>query len=394
MAIRTLTFTSLYPSVTVPHHGIFVEQRLRHLLASGEVETTVVAPVPWFPIKHRSMGEYAQFASIPAREERHDTDIRHPRFLRIPKVGMSVAPLLMAIALRRELERRNDELPFDLIDAHYFYPDGVAAALLGKWLGKPVVITARGTDINLIPNFKLPRRWILWAAERSAGMIAVSDALRDRMVEIGVNADKVTTLRNGVDLGLFCPMPDRSQLRSDLDLNGFTLLSVGHLIERKGHHLVIEALRLLPEVDLLVVGSGHMLNELQELSRAMGVEDRVRFVGAISQDELRAYYNAADALVLASSREGMANVLLESIACGTPAVATPYWGNPEVISNGAAGQLTRDRSSDAIAEGVQALREAYPSRGDTRRHAEQFGWQATTDGQLEIFSRICGGDGG
>jgi glycosyltransferase involved in cell wall biosynthesis len=336
------------------------------------------------------MGEYAQFASIPRREERHGIDIRHPRFLRIPKVGMSVAPLLMAVALRRELERWNLKLPFDLIDAHYFYPDGVAAVLLGKWLNKPVVITARGTDINLIPKYRLPRRWILWAAGRCAGMIAVSDALRGRMVEIGVDADKVTTLRNGVDLELFCPLPDRSRIRSDLGMNRFTLLSVGHLIERKGHHLVMEALRHLPEVDLLIVGSGYMHGKLQTLARATGVADRVKFVGTLRQDELRAYYNAADALVLASSREGMANVLLESIACGTPAVATPFWGSPEVISTESAGQLTRDRSPHAIVEAILALREAYPSRADTRRHAEGFDWRATTDGQIELFGRICG----
>ena len=213
------------------------------------------------------------------------------------------------------------------------------------------------------------------------------------MLELGIQPEKVTTLRNGVDLEFFCPLPDRSTIRSDLGINSFTLLSVGHLIERKGHHLAIEAMRSLPDVSLVIAGSGSMLDHLKSIARAAGVQDRVRFVGSLGPETLRLYYNAADALILASSREGMANVLLESIACGTPAVATPFWGNPEVISVTEAGQLTRDRSPEAIAEAVTSLREAYPERAATRRHAEQFSWQATIDGQIEIFSRICGGDG-
>jgi glycosyltransferase involved in cell wall biosynthesis len=305
---------------------------------------------------------------------------------------MSIAPVLMALSLYcvfRKLKRGLSD--FDVIDAHYFYPDGVAAVILGLWLNKPVVVTARGTDINLIPKYALPRMWILWAASRCAKIISVSDALRNRILELGVDADKVSTLRNGVDLGFFRPESDRSLLRKKLQIRGFTLLSGGHLIESKGHHLVIRSLDFLANVSLIIIGSGRMRGELESLASETGVAHRGRFIGAVSQDELRRYYNAADALVLASSREGMPNVLLESIACGTPVVATPYGGSPEVIINHHAGQLIENRSPDAIAEGVDALRKSYPDRADTRRHAEMFSWQATTDGQLKVFSRLLEG---
>ena len=391
MVIRTLTFTSLYPSEIIPHHGIFVEQRLRKLLGTGEVETTVVAPVPWFPIRHRSMGEYALFASIPRQENRHGIAVSHPRFPRIPKIGMTVAPLLMALALRGELKRRNREVPFDLIDAHYFYPDGVAAVLLGKWLGKPVVITARGTDINLIPEYAMPRKWILWAARQAAAMITVSDALRDRLIELGAESAKVRTLRNGVDLELFRPLPERTRSRGKLGIDGPMLLSVGHLIERKGHHLVIEALVQLPDMSLVIAGRGEMHSELERLAQRYGVAERVRFVGAVSQDDLVEYYNAADALVLASSREGMANVILESIACGTPVVGTPIWGTPEVISERRAGVLAKDRTPQSIVAAVESLMADRPSRADVREFAMRFSWDKTTQGQLEVFHRALGG---
>jgi len=387
-----LTFSTLFPNPEAPHHGVFVERRLQHLVQNSEINSTVFAPVPWFPMKHNAFGSYSAFARVPQHESRSGVDVFHPRYLLVPKIGMSVAPYLMALAMYPKMKRQlNKVRDFEVIDAHYFYPDGVAAVLLGKWLGRPVVITARGTDVNLIPNFNTPRKWILWAARQCSRIITVSDALRHRLVELGVDSEKVVTLRNGVDLDLFRPLPDRASIRRDLRVSGFTLLSVGHLIERKGHHLAIEALRTLPDVYLVIAGSGPMLGELQALARTCGVEDRVTYAGALRPEDLRLHYNAADALVLASSREGMANVLLESIACGLPAVATPYWGNPEVVSNSDAGQLTHDRSPEAIADAVRMLRDSSPSRADTRRHAEQFSWDATTQGQKELFTHICAG---
>lgn len=389
MAIRTLTFTTLYPSETIPHHGIFVEQRLRHLLQSGEVETRVVAPVPWFPFKHRSMGQYGQFASIPRIESRHGIDIAHPRFPLIPKIGMSISPLLMAMALRSSLKAGDEEAGgFDLIDAHYFYPDGVAATLLGRWLNKPVVITARGTDINLIPEYTMPRKWILWAARHCAAMITVSDALRDRLIELGADAGKVRTLRNGVDLDLFCPSDDKKTLRRKLGVNGWTLLSVGNLIESKGHHLAIEALQHLRDVHLIIIGEGKLREGLEKLAERLGVANRVRFVGALPHNDLPQYYNAADALILASSREGMANVILESIACGTPVAATSVGGNPEVLSDRRAGVLIEGFTVSAVSDAIRSLMNNRRSRKDTRIYASQFSWDRTTKGQIELFQEV------
>ena len=141
----------------MPHHGIFVENRLRNLVASGEVAALVVAPVPWFPFEHKAFGRYASFARVPREEQRHGLTVLHPRYPLMPKVGMSSAPVLMYAALRHSFaEILKARFRFDLIDAHYFYPDGVAAVLLGRSLGKPVVITARGTDVNLIPRVPGP----------------------------------------------------------------------------------------------------------------------------------------------------------------------------------------------------------------------------------------------
>jgi glycosyltransferase involved in cell wall biosynthesis len=153
---------------------------------------------------------------------------------------------------------------------------------------------------------------------------------------------------------------------------------------------VIEALRNLADFQLLIVGSGPEREALEALARRTGVAERVRFVGSVPQQELPAYYSAADILVLASSREGWANVLLESMACGTPVVATPIWGTPEVVAAPAAGRLAAERSSAALADAIVALHRDLPRRADVRAYAERFSWADTTRGQLELFERIAG----
>jgi len=372
----------------MPRHGVFVENRLRHLLQSGKVESRVVAPVPWFPFKSSSFGEYGRFANVPAFESRHGVDIQHPKYLLIPKVGMNLTPGFMAHALKKVLKQViEDGYDFDLIDAHYFYPDGVAIAKVAEELGKPFVITARGTDLNLIPQYSKPRAMIQWAASKANAMITVCQALKDVLVELGVESERVHVLRNGVDLALFTPPNDREALRDNLGISDKTILSVGHLIERKGHDLVIKSLTEMPGVKLLIAGDGEEEANLIKLVTDHGLTNRVTFLGAIPHQQLRDYYGAVDAMILASSREGWANVLLESMACGTPVVATSIWGTPEVVATPEAGVLV-DRDPHSIAQGVMQLFQNYPNRDATRLYAEKFSWDDTTKGQLDLFSKI------
>ena len=385
--MKILTFSTLYPHAARPSHGIFVETRLRHLLASGKVESKVVAPVPWFPSRDPRFGEYAVHAAAPREEHRHGIQVLHPRYPVLPKIGMTLAPFFLARAARPVIERILRGYAFDLIDAHYFYPDGVAAILLGRHFGKPVVITARGTDVNLIPRYRVPRAMIRWAARHAAGIITVARALKDDLVRVGVPAERIEVLRNGVDLELFRPI-EREAGRRKLEFSRTTLLSVGHLVPRKAHDLVIRALRWLPEMDLIIIGDGPERSALGALAQESHVGDRVRFAGAVAQDELRQYYGAADALILASSREGWANVLLESMACGTPVVASSVGGTPEVVAVPEAGVLMTERTPEALAQAVRSLFARCPERGATRLYAAGFGWGTTTAGQLELFGRI------
>ena len=360
--LRVLTFTTLYPNEAMPTFATFVEQRLRQLVASGEVDTRVVAPVPWFPFKAERFEPYARYARIPIREMRHGLDLWHPRFLVVPKVGMLLTPFtLFRAAIPAVNSLMAEGFDFDLIDAHYLYPDGVCGAMLARRFGKPLILTARGSDVNVIAKMRRPGRMIFSAIDHANAVITVSAALRDSLIGLGVDSAKITVIRNGVDTTLFRET-DREETRRKLGIEGRLLISVGNLIPLKG--------------------------ALEGLAREMDVSGRVTFVGAVPQSELPALYSAADALILASSNEGLPNVIMEAIACGTPVIATKVGGIPEIIDSRAAGIVLEERSDSAIADAVTSLFSDPPGRIATAKLAENFRWSETTAAQLALFRRI------
>lgn len=389
--IKTLLFSTLFPSSARPGHGIFVETRLRELLKTGEVETKVVAPVPWFPLAGKRFGEYGKFAATPRFEERNGVDVFHPRYFLPPKIGMNLAPRSLAagaLPLVKKLIR--DGFDFDLIDAHYYYPDGVAAGIIAERLGKPFVVTARGSDLNLIGEFAKPRRQIIETAKRASASIGVSNALVERLIHLGADRKKIFFFRNGVDLERFKP-EEKKQARQKLDIpdQALVLLSVGNLVELKGHHIAIEALQCLPEkTHLIIAGSGPEKSHLEKLASRLGVAKRVKLVGQIPNDELRWLFSAADALALCSSREGWPNVLLESIACGTPVIATNTGGVSEIISSPIVGRLMESRSPAALAKQFDDIIRHKPAQSELLKFAKDFGWQATSNAQIELFNGI------
>lgn len=388
--IRTLLFSTLYPSSVRPVHGIFVETRLRELLKTGEVETRVVAPVPWFPFSGERFGEYGKFAATPHYEMRNGIEVHHPRYLLPPRVGMNVAPYALARAAMPIIQKLSSNgFDFDLIDAHYYYPDGVAAGLIAQKLGKPFFVTARGSDLNVIANFEKPRRLIAETASKANASIGVSKALMEKLSDLGADPNKLHVLRNGVDLKRFEPI-DRGEARRMLGLpqQDRLLISVGRLVEAKGHHLAIEAIAVSPKTNLVIVGTGPEKENLRILAKRLGVEHRLTFVEQVPNEDLKWWYSAADALVLFSEREGWANVLLEAMACGTPVIATKIPGTIDVVTSPAGGVLVSVRDALSLCDGIRKLFGDLPSRQCIREYAEGFSWAETCQGQINLFKNI------
>ena len=386
--MNLLVITTLYPNREQFRHGIFVETRLRKLIEGCGFKAVVIAPVPWFPVNSRMFPAYSKFARVPAVEERHGITVYHPRYLVVPKIGMLLTPIFLALATFFAVRKVVKEgYRFDLMDAHYYYPDGVAVAIASRFIGKPFMVTARGSDVNVLTQYTVPRFLVRWAAEKSAATVAVSTALRDRLLALGVSEEKLHVFRNGVDLDRFRPLP-KDRCKKKLGVGRCVLLSVGNLIELKGHDLVIRALEHLPDCELLIVGEGDLWESLQSLAARLGVAGRIRFLGAVPQSELVHIYNASDMLVLASSNEGMPNVVLESMACGTPVVATNVGGIPEVVCAPEAGVIVQARDVESIVAGIRQLLKDYPGTDATRTHAENFSWESTVSGLCELSTRL------
>src|SRR5439155_19838845 len=194
-------------------------------------------------------------------------------------------------------------------------------------------------------------------------------------------------LRNGVDLTLFRPH-DRNAARRALGFTRPTLLAVGNLVALKRHKLMVEALARLPEFDLVIVGEGPKRSAIERAAHERDVAGRVRLLGRMPQGRLPEIYSAADLLLLVSAHEGWPNVLLESMACGTPVVVSDMSGIAEIVGAAEAGRVVADINPSRLADLVREISSAPPSRAATRRHGEQFDWQSTTEGQIALFQEV------
>lgn len=391
--MKVLCITSLYPNNQQSRHGIFIETRLRQLRnAYPDVMIDVIAPIPWFPFSTRWLSSRHRLNLVAAVEQRHDFTVYHPRYLAIPGVGMYLNPFFMLLALCWfALRHKSVITAAEVIDSHYIYPDGVAAGWFARLFHKSVLLTARGSDITSLPNHRWLRLLIKSSLRRADACAGVCQALVDEMRQLAPEQQNYHVLRNGVDLNFFRPLPaaDRKQLRSQQQLDDqFVVLCVGNLIELKGQHLAIESLTQIPGVTLLLAGHGEKQQQLEQQVAQLQLGTRVRFLGLRTPAQLVDDYNIADLLILPSSREGWANVLLEAMACGTAVLATRVWGTPEVVQTPAAGWLLPERTAPAIAEALRHIIQSPLDRSATRAYAENFSWEQTCSQIYQLFSRM------
>jgi glycosyltransferase involved in cell wall biosynthesis len=297
---------------------------------------------------------------------------------------MSVAPLLLAYGSLSTCKKVVTRFgPYHIVDAHYFYPDGVAAAIIASRLDLPLVITARGSDVNLIADYAMPRRWILWAANRATAIVTVSSALAKKLIEIGVRENKIHIIRNGVDLDYF----SAGEKKNSNGRQEMTFISVGTLVREKGHHIAMEFVAGIPAAKLVVIGSGRDEEWLRAQAARSTARDRIEFAGTVDAAQLRQFYRKATATILMSSREGMPNVILESLACATPVLATAVGGIPEIVDRPEFGELTVDRSASGLNAAWQAYSKRKHSTEELRLQAERFSWRAPVEQLAELIEQ-------
>ncbi len=368
---RVLVFTTLYPNAAQPLRGIFVRHRVAAV--ARNCPTRVVAPIL---DRDRRWG-----ATHAHRDERQDDiEVSHPPYTTLPLLGRFADGVLLYRQVLAHVRRIHAEFPFDVIDAHYAFPDGAAATLLADHFRVPVAVTVRGGDLDMLPRFRLRRHAITRTLRRADRIFAVSEHLAARAVALGAAPRSVMVVPNGVDPATFS-YGDAHAARRTLGVadDQPVVICVGNLLAEKGQHVLIEAIAEMEtradEPHLVLIGSDPSpmrayRRRLERLIASRGLGDRIRLLGSVDQETLGHWYRAADLLVHPSFREGSPNVVREALACGTPVVASRVGGVPELIASDALGLLVEPGDVDGL---VRALRAALQRSWDRPGIAAQAG---------------------
>ena len=369
--LRVLTLSTLYPDASRPNFGPFVALQTQALAAHPDVALRVVAPVGIPPLGSLHP-HYRALANRPEVERWHEVLVYRPRFMHVPAIGGRYDVAALTRALMPILRRIHHEFPFDVVDAEFFWPDGPAAIALGKAIGVPVSIKARGADIHFWGKNRATARQVIMAGQSADAMLAVSAALKADMVALGMPADRITVHYTGVDRARF-HVRDRASTKAAHGISGPLLVSVGALIDRKGHAIVIDALKSVPGATLVIIGEGPNRAALA----ANADPERIRFLGSQPHDVIADWLAAADAMVLMSASEGFANAWVEALASGTPIVIADVGGARELLDRPEAGMLApRDATAVATAIGQVLTRDA--DRHAVAATVDRFSWEANT----------------
>lgn len=387
--------STLFPSAAEPVAGIFIKERMFRV--ARHLPVTVIAPQPWFPLQGLVRRWKPTYRPDRPRHEVVDgIEVHRPRFFALPGVLRRLDGWSIAVAVRPLLRRLQREGRADILDVHFGFPDGYAGHLLARWSGLPYLITLRGKEERLRHTPAIGSR-MARALSQADRVIAVSAALRQVGVELGAREADAHLIGNGIDLDKFQPIPQaEARQRLGIPPDASVLVSVGGLVERKGFHRVIECLPQLlndhPRLVLLVVGGagpeGDFSPRLHELTRELGLQAQVRFLGALPPQELHVPLSAADLFVLATRYEGWANVLLEAMACGLPVVTTRVGGNAEVVCRPELGLLVPFGELQALAAAIdESLRRPW-DRQAIRAYAAENTWDRRIEQLLRLFGDL------
>lgn len=384
--MNVLSFSYCFPNPRSPTWGVFVQHRLAAM--AQKVNVRVVSPAAWFPGTSWIRGEDG-----PREESWCGMTVYRPRFLCFPKVFKSCDGALYAASLNRWLDELVARWKPDLLDAHFVWPDGVGVYRLAERLRIPYSITLRG---KIHPCLDIPsqRKQCAAALIRAETVISVDPRMAEIAADLGVPASRIDVVPNGIDLEHF-QVGDRiaARLALGLPLEGRLIVTVAHLGQRKGHQETIQALKALPkDVRLMLVGGAGPMggngDDLRHLAERVGVAERLILIGKQPHERIPRFYQAADLTVLASWREGCPNTVLESLACGTPVVATDVGSVSCMIDEGINGRIVPVRDVQRLSAGIQAVLDQPPSAEVVCSSPAIRSWDAVAEDVLKVFSRI------
>jgi glycosyltransferase involved in cell wall biosynthesis len=389
--MRLLLITTVFPTPREPTKGPFNRTLVKALAAAGH-EVAVVAPVPWTVALATTApvpgGERPEALTRPYRET-------FPTYYFTPKVLRSWYGHFLWLSIRATVRDLLRNFRPDAVLGYWAHPDGEAAVRAAAAASVPAVIIVGGSDVLLLTRDAARRRRVLGVLSSADAVLAVGPDLRARLLDMGLPPDRLHVLSRGVDESVFHP-GDRAEARSRLGVASAVrlLLWVGRMVPVKGLDVLLAACARLQQggttFRLALVGDGPLRRSLGERAVALGLGDAVMFVGSVAHDRLGDWYRAADLTVLPSRSEGVPNVLLESLACGTPFVATRVGGIPSLA--GDPRSLVPPGDAGALAEALHRALEGPLDHGDTPR--TRFDWGESVEALVDVVRRAISERGG
>lgn len=384
--MKVLVFTHHYPSVYLPTRAPYSLRTYSALARHCDIR--LVAPVAfWTRLKQ------PQDLLRVYKESQTGIEASFPTYWSVPGVPR-LHPRALYASLYPFMRQLRREFRFDVILAAWAYPDTVAASLFADDFDCPLVTTVLGSDINDIPRFPALRGRLQRGLTRCQRVVAVSAALGERVVELGVPREHVVVKHNGVDGKVFA-IRDRAEARAALGLSPDRplILYVGHIVKEKGSDVIIEAMAKLRGYDpksraeLIMVGDGNLSESLRAKVQQMGIGSHVRFMGAKLPTEIPQWMNACDVLCLPSRREGCPNVVLEALASGRPVVASRVGGVPELI-DGTNGMLVPSEDPAALARALQESLERTWVPSALRATVKSLSWEDVALGYRDLLIEV------
>lgn len=396
---RVLVLSRSYPNNLLPELGLWVKYLVHH--CNNACELKVISPVPYFP-PVSGFEMYRRFRDVVRYSSGNGIEVFHPRFLVGPRRLLYISEALSYyMGIRSTADRLHHSFGFNLIHAHFSYPDGVVAVRLGRRYGVPVIITEHAPwRPNWIDKQRLIHWQALWAAKGSASLIAVSNYVRDTIIHFTGQPEKVRVIPIGVDGSIFTPHKGNNKV------NKGQILYVGFINFNKGIDILLKAfchiLKRSPYAKLVMVG-GSFYNDtmkqeerLRQMAKDLGLNNYVEFAGIKSPTEVAKYMRESTMLVLPSRAESFGAVLVEALACGTPVVATRC-GGPEEIVNDKVGILVPREDDNALALAIEQILDHRHNYDPVQLRAyalKRFAWKNITHSIIDLYNEVLDGPSG
>lgn len=372
-----LTLSTLFPNAAKPNFGIFVERQTLGLSKREGFNVTVINPIGIPPWPLSLLERYEPLNGLAAHENWRGLNVYRPRFSLIPAIGGRFNPKLIVKAILPLIKKLHKEQPFDLVDAEFFYPDGPAAMHIADALKIPFSIKSRGADIHHWGQAAGSKEQIMMAANRADGLLAVSQALKRDMINLGMSEDKITVHYTGMDHSRFHPR-DRKIEKAKLGVSGPLIICVAALVERKNQHIIIEAMQDLKGVTLMFAGMGPARSKFEMLAKKYNVDEQVHFLGAVDHDKLPSIIAAADVSCLVSESEGLANAWVESLACGTPLILSDVGGARELVKDETVGYIV-ERNCQNVVQAIRKLLDNPRDPNEVAQSVAHFSWDENAE---------------